>query len=472
MPVNLTLSALASALGKAETREDLVTAISTDSRTIGSGSVFVAIKGEKFDGHDFVADVAEKGALAVVSQIALPPGMELEHEGRVVPVYVVPDTVLALGQLAARVRQDFTGPVIGVTGSVGKTTTKELLATVLETMFTVAKSDANFNNEIGLPQTIFSASENATVWVLEMGMRGAGQIAALGQIARPTIGVITGIGLSHIELLGSREKIAHAKAELFQSLGDDAVCVYPTTDDYAATLHDLAHGKELTVGIDAKADVSATELTKQENGWRFTIHSPWGTTKAFLPSPGRFNIQNALLAVAVGGQLGVPLESMAKALMRFEAPTMRLELLTASSGAQIISDCYNAAPDSMVGALQTLAETSVASGGQRIAVIGEMRELGNFAAEAHKMVGRVAAKLKLDFLVLVGEATQNLSAAAIAGGFPREKIHYFDKTENAAEAIAFIAQKDDVILVKGSRAMQLEKVVAALTKSKSTGGVH
>lgn len=296
-----------------------------------------------------------------------------------------------------------------------------------------------------------------------MGMRGTGQIAELARIGQPTIGVITGIGLSHIELLGSRQAIASAKAELFEALPTEgATSIYPATDDFAQTLALKAKGKTLTVAIDAPADIRATDLVRHESGWRFTIHCPWGTQKAFLPSPGRFNVQNALLAVAVGGTLGVPLDSMAKALLRYTPPEMRLETVTAASGASVIADCYNAAPDSMIGALQTLAEATLTGKGQRIAVLGEMRELGKFTEEAHKMVGRVVATLKLDLLVLVGEQTTFLSAAAIAGGFDRTKVFYFDKTQQAAEAMAFIAQPDDTILVKGSRALELEKVVQAL----------
>ena len=464
MPFALTLAEAAAAVGITvpEQGELPLTSVSTDTRTLQPGALFVALKGENFDGHDYLVQAIGKGAAAILAN----------HEAAsLVPVLVAKDTTVALGDLALAVRHKFTGPVIGITGSVGKTTTKELTATLLETMFSVAKSGANFNNEIGVPQTIFSASETATAWILEMGMRGAGQIAALARIAQPTVGIITGIGLSHIELLGSRQAIANAKSELFEALPQDGISIFPATDDFAQTLANRARGRTLTVALDAKADVQATEISRQENGWRFTINSPWGTQKAFLPSAGRFNIQNALLAVAAGGALGVPLDALAKALLRFTPPAMRLETLTATCGATVIADCYNAAPDSMVGALQTLAETPVRGKGKRIAVLGEMKELGKFAQEAHKMVGRVAAKLKLDMLVLVGQETTHLSAAAINEGFDRNNVFYFDQTDKAAEAIAFIAQDGDVILAKGSRAMALERVVKAL-QADWIGGEH
>ena len=461
MPFALTLAEVAAAIGAPAPSEDLpLMSISTDTRTTQPGALFVALKGEKLDGHDYVVQAIAAGAVAIVADHNL---------AAFVPVLVAKNTTVALGDLALAVRKKFTGPVIGITGSVGKTTTKELTATLLEAMFAVTKSGANDNNEIGVPQTIFGASENSTAWILEMGMRGAGQIAELARIAQPTVGIITGIGLSHIELLGSRQAIANAKAELFEALPTDGISIFPATDDFAQTLQTKARGRVLTVALDAKADVQATDISRQENGWRFTVNSPWGTQKAFLPSAGRFNIQNALLGVAAGGALGIPLDALAKALMRFEPPAMRLEEVKATCGATIIADCYNAAPDSMVGALQTLSETPLSGKGKRIAVLGEMKELGRFAEEAHKMVGRVAAKLKLDMLVLVGQQTTFLSAAAIAEGFDRNNVFYFEQTQKAAEAIAFIAQDGDVILAKGSRAMELERVVKAL-QPEWTGG--
>ena len=461
MPFALTLREAAAALGAPLPAEDLpLTSLSTDTRTLQPGALFVALKGENFDGHDYVVQATGAGAVAIVADY---------NVAAFVPVLVAKNTTTALGDLARAVRQKFTGPVIGITGSIGKTTTKELTATLLETMFSVTKSGANFNNEIGVPQTVFGASETSTAWILEMGMRGAGQIAELARISQPTVGIITGIGLSHIELLGSRQAIANAKAELFEALPSDGISIFPATDDFAQTLETKSRGRVLRVALDTKADVQATDISRHETGWRFTIHSPWGTQKAFLPSAGRFNIQNALLGIAAGGALGIPLDSLAKALLRFEPPAMRLETLTATCGATIIADCYNAAPDSMVGALQTLSETPISGSGKRIAVLGEMKELGRFAEEAHRMVGRVAAKLKLDLLVLVGEQTTFLSAAAVAEGFDRNNVFYFEKTQQAAEAIAFIAQNGDVILAKGSRALELERVVKALQPDWTEG---
>jgi UDP-N-acetylmuramoyl-tripeptide--D-alanyl-D-alanine ligase len=429
------------------------TAVTTDSRNVPAGSVFVALAGEKFDGHDYITTAKDAGAaLAIVSR-----AVDVD-----IAQIVVPDTLTALGQIANATRLGFSGPVVGITGSVGKTTTKEFLALVLASAYSVEKTPANLNNEIGLPQTIVNTSEQKNALVLEMGMRGLGQISYLAIIAEPTIGVITGIGVSHIELLGSRENIAEAKGELFLELPEDGLAVFPATDDFAPVLRAKAKSKVLTVAIDADADIKATELLLHEKGWRATVETPWGSTKLFVPSPGKFNVQNALLAIAVGGHLGIPLEAMARAIARFEPPKMRLEILETPSGATILSDAYNAAPDSMVGALMTLYDTPVQGTGQKIAVLGEMRELGDFAAEAHKQVGYAVAKVKPDMLVLVGTQTKSLSAGAIAEGYPTDKIHYFDTTSQAAELLPMVVQSGDVILVKGSRGLELERVVGAL----------
>lgn len=433
-----------------------ISAVSTDTRTIAPGSLFVAIKGENHDGHAYLKEAYDKGAEAFLVSRKL-TGVEA-----VQPYIEVPDTVVALGKVARLVRDAFTGPVVAVTGSVGKTTVKEMLVTVLEAAFAVHRSEANFNNEIGVPQTLFGLTEQHTAAVLEMGMRGAGQIKELCDIAAPTIGVITGIGLSHIELLGSRDNIASAKGELFSSLPEDGLAVFPATDDFAEKLRGLAKCKVLTVAIEAAADIQATDITKHENGWRFTVQSPWGIQKMFIPSPGRFNVQNALLAVAVGGHLGIPLTSIARALLRWTPPKMRLEVLQTAKDVTVLSDAYNAAPDSTIGALEALREFTPGPGGKRIAVLGDMKELGTWSPEAHSMIGRAAAKVRPDMLILVGEAVAKSAAAALGAGYPRESLHHLDTVGQAISLVPLILQPGDVVLIKASRSMGLDKVVEAL----------
>lgn len=448
--------------------EETITSVSTDTRTIKPGALFVALRGENHDGHAFLQAAADAGAVAFLTDRTLK-----ENEPKL-PHVIVPDTLHALGDIARLVRDEFKGPVVGVTGSVGKTTTKEMIADILGTTFNVHKSVGNHNNEIGVPETIFGLESTHTALVVEMGMRGAGQIRRLAEIAAPTIGVVTGVGTSHIELLGSREAIADAKGELFELLPADGTAVYSADDPYAERLASKFAGRKVMVRIlppepPARSEgyVAASEIGQQDNGYRFTVTTATATQKFFLPSPGEFNIKNALLAVAVGDVLEIPLDTMSRAIHRFKAPAMRLEVLQSPTGVTVLSDAYNAAPDSMVGALKTLKDATVGTNGKRIAVLGEMKELGAFADEGHSLVGRAAAQLaKPDTLILIGtDDAKKIAAGALAEGFSLDNIHYFDTSADAAKLIAFIVQPGDAILIKGSRAMAMETIVNALMEA-------
>jgi UDP-N-acetylmuramoyl-tripeptide--D-alanyl-D-alanine ligase len=443
--------------------EEVVSSVSTDTRTITPGALFVALRGENFDGHHYLAQAADNGAAAFVVEDSHTPEVAQALHTTGLPHVEVVDSLHALGDIARYVRDAFTGPVVGITGSVGKTTTKEMVAQVLEADHTVLKSAANFNNEIGVPQTLFQLEPRHTALVLEMGMRGLGQISRLAEIGAPNIGIITGIGVTHIELLGSREAIAQAKGELFDLLPIDGLAIYPAADDYATVLRRHFHGTNaLSCGIESPADVRATGLSHHEKGWRFTVETPWGTVKMFLPSPGRFNVLNVLFTIAVGGYLGIPLDNIARTLLRWTPPKMRLEVLTTSEGITILSDAYNAAPDSMVGALETLADAPVGPGGRRIAALGEMKELGDFAPEGHRLVGRAAAKAAPELLLLVGPVTSHIADGAREAGYPAERIHQFSSTEDAVVAVPGMVQTGDVILVKGSRSLAMEALTSAL----------
>ena len=434
--------------------EEIVTSVSTDTRTLQPGALFVALKGERHDGHDHVLAAKAAGASAVMVERAL-------HTD--VREIVVADTLRAYGDVAGFVRDAFTGPVVGVTGSVGKTTVKEMIAQVLGRAFVVHKSEANHNNEIGVPQTVFGLTDRHTALVVEMGMRGLGQITRLCEIAGPTIGVVTNVGLSHVELLGSPEAIADAKGELLQELPSAGGCaVLPKGDAHFDRLRTRYHGPTLTCALgDLSADVNASDFARHENGWRFTVQSPWGRTKMFLPSPGRFNVLNALFAVAVGGHLNVPLASVAHALADWTAPAMRLEVVTTLGGVTLLSDAYNASPTSMRGALETLRD--VPNAARRVAVLGEMRELGDFAEASHADVGRAAAQANLDLLVCVGGTPANVLAdAARAAGLPETAVRVFASTEAAADALPALVTPGDAVLVKGSRALAMEKIVNVL----------
>ena len=250
---------------------------------------------------------------------------------------------------------------------------------------------------------------------------------------------------------------------MFDLLPTDGIAIYPADDDFAAFLRSHFHGTNaLSCAIESAADVRATGLTRHENGWRFTAETPWGNAKMFLPSPGRFNVLNALFAVAVGGHLQIPLDTIARALLRWTPPKMRLETVKTSGGITLLSDAYNAAPDSMIGALETLAETPVGAGGRRIAALGEMRELGDFGPEGHRIVGSAAAKTAPDLLLLVGPLTASIADAAREAGFSSDRIQSFGSTEEAAEAVPGLVRGGDVILVKGSRSLAMEALITAL----------
>ena len=431
--------------------ETAVTSVSTDTRTLLPGALFVALRGENHDGHNYVTAARNGGAAALLVEQAL-------HADT--PHVVVLDTLRAYGDLARYYRDTFPIPVVAVTGSVGKTTTKEMIAQVLSRSYTVHKSEANYNNEVGVPQTIFGLDEKHTALVLEMGMRGAGQIFRLAEIGGPTIGVVTNIGLSHIELLGSRESIADAKGELLEALHPQGGAVLPASDEFTPRLRRRFAGEILTCAVEGAGDVVADGLERQENGWRFAVSSPWGRTEMFLPSPGRFNIQNALFAIAVGGRLGVPLDAIADALRAWTPPAMRMEVMTTPAGVTVLADAYNASPTSMIGALETLRDMPVS--GRRIAVLGEMRELGKFTDEGHAQVGRMVTGVDLSLLVLIGPLTKALGDAARAAGLAEESLRTFDSTAAAADALQTLIAPGDAVLVKGSRALAMEQIVTML----------
>jgi len=452
----LTLQRIAEMVGSSAVGDAVVDSVSIDSRQVEPGALFVALRGEVHDGHAFVGEVYRAGAVAamVTDSKAVPDGM---------PYVLVSDPVDAVSKIAADFRTRFDGPVVGITGSVGKTSTKELASVVLQAGFAVHSTAGNQNNELGLPLTVLSAPQNTSLFVLEMGMRGLGQIKHLCAIARPSIGIVTGIGVSHLELLGSRERIADAKSEMLESLPSSGTAIYPADDDFADRLRTASnHCFRLTIGVETAADVVASGLERQRDGWRFTVDSPWGKTKCLLPSPARFLVKNSLFALASAGLCGIDLAAAARSLLRFEAPRGRLSQRRGRSGALVIDDTYNAAPESMSAALDVLSETPVAAGGVRIAVLGEMRELGDFSVQGHAQVGVAVARTRPDMVVLVGDGARRIESSARVAGYPADRIHWFGTAQEAAMLLPSIVSTNDVVIAKGSRAVGLEAVVDAL----------
>jgi len=446
--MTLTLSEVADAVGVAEAgksrtsgREALaVPSVSTDTRTLMPGALFVALVSDTNDGHLFIKQAIDMGAagLVVSQDIDVPSG---------VPVLRVPDTEVAYGQIARLWRGKFNVPIVGVTGSVGKTTTKEMLAAALAPLGPVLKTAASQNNETGVPKTLLQMNKSYCAAVVEMGMRGRGQIAYLCEIARPTVGVITIIGENHLELLGTRAAIADAKGELLEALPADGLAVLNRDDPYFAHLHAKTRARTVTYSVDHEADYHAENVTHTDSGWQFRVRG----VSVTIQSPSRHDIGNSLAALAVAVEVGVPLADAAQALGAYAPPPMRMEIVPTAWGGIVLNDAYNAAPASMRSALHTLAQMP---GGRRWAFLGDMKELGALGPDAHKELGAIIDGLGgLHGLYTVGELAALVPHAA----------GRFSNSQAAADAVAGMAfAPGDVVLVKGSRAMAMERIAQAL----------
>ena len=460
--MRMTLSQVAAAVGARLPSGALerlsVTGLCTNTRAVVQGDLFLALIGERYDGHDFVAEALAKGAVAAVV-CRQPSGVDPQV------VLTVPDTLAALGLIAREWRRRFAVPVVAVTGSVGKTSTKDMLACALSTLGPVDRTDRNENNEIGLPKTLLRLTSEHRAVVVEMGMRGAGQIRGLAEIAEPTIGIITLIGESHIELLGSRAAIAAAKCELFEQVAKSGgTAIYNAGDDFAQMLGDSA-GEQTITFVDADrhpnlgADFRLLAPRRDGSGWAAEAIGPGGAGFALsIASPARHDLVNALGAVAAAHAAGISPKDAARQLRHYRPGAMRMEIVETPSGARVLSDCYNAAPTSMRAALETLASTDAT--GRRIAFLGDMKELGPHAANMHEAVARRARELGLTEIYVVGEdfgrsaehARQRFASARDAARFARDEL-------GVAEG--------DLILVKGSRSMMMEAVVEALTAAEA-----
>ncbi len=413
--------------------------VSTDTRTLQPGDLFVALVGTEADGHQFIPQALRAGAGGLI--VSQPVVASLDT-----PVLRVPDTEVAYGLLARHWRDRFDIPVIGVTGSVGKTTVKEMLALTLSPLGPVLKTAASQNNETGVPKALLQLTPEHQSAIIEMGMRGSGQIAYLCGIARPTVGVITTIADNHLELLGSRDAIADAKGELLEALPEDGLAVLNAEDAYLPRLLLKTKARVLTYGIGG--EMQAEAVTQTENGWQFTVRG----VAVVLNALSRHDIGNALAALTVAEALGATLADAAKALTAYTPPPMRMQSVKTPWGGTVLNDAYNAAPASVGSALETLV---LQAGGRKIAFLGDMRELGIRAEEAHRELGAVIAGLGgLDLLYTVGGL-----AAQIPGAAQR-----FADSEDAARFArqAFPKNAGDVVLVKGSRAMAMEKIAEAL----------
>jgi len=431
--------------------------VSIDSRNIKEGELFVALKGDRFDGHDFVSDAIKKGAWgALVERTAL------EHNfsslGGLKNILPVEDTLYALQEMAHLQRKKHTIPVVGITGSNGKTTTKEMLVSILKQKGPVLKNEGNLNNHIGVPLTLLKMNDSHWAGVIEMGMSAPGEIDTLARLAMPTVGVITNIGPAHLEFLGTMDKVAQAKGELLDNLTSEAVAVLNADDEYFGVLKKKFAGHLMTFGIANKADVSASDMRQEKEYSDMTITAKGARINIRLRAVGTHNAYNALAAAAAAIAMGVPLDAIKFGLDDFMPIAGRSEIKKIE-GRTILADYYNANPVSMEAAIKTLA--SLKSGKKAIAVIGDMLELGATSAEAHREIGRTAARFKIDLLITIGEMATYVEKGAMEAGLKKEQVLGAMSRENAGKLLKQLTHPGDVILIKGSRGMKMEKILEA-----------
>ncbi len=449
---SLTLGAIADFSGGAITQgqlTDIVSSITKDTRSMQGGELYIALVGENFDGHDYVQQAAEKGAAAVLVQ-RVPEGGVQES----CAVIRVDDTLRALQSLARRYRLHLSITAVGITGSNGKTSTKDFIASVLSQEFEVSKTQGNLNNHIGLPLSILAADDRHECGIWEMGMSSPGEIEKLAAIAQPDVGVITNVGVAHIEFMKSRDAIAKEKGMLAEMIGERGVVILPAEDEYADSIAQRTVAQVVKCGFES-GQIRATDVKISGDKSEFTIATEEGEEiRTSIGVPGRHMVSNALLAAAVGLHFGLTLGQVAKGLATAELTGGRLQSRKIG-GVDFIDDSYNANPDSMRAAVDTLVVMDC--GGRRFAVLGGMAELGETEVEDHRQLGAETAAAGIDFVLGVGEM-----AAAITGGLDVGEgrvAKHFDNHEACAAFLKEHAKAGDLVLVKGSRSASMERVL-------------
>ena len=429
-------------------REAMIERVSTDSRTLQTGDLFVPLRGENFDGHKFIEQAVERGAAGAM--------VENKWSGNAPENFAlirVADTLAGYQTLAANYRASLPIKVIAITGSNGKTSTKDFVAATLARKFRVTKTEGNFNNHVGLPQTMLAASRDDEIAVWEIGMNHPGEIAALAKLAAPDVAIITNVGIAHIEFMGSREAIAEEKGALAEAVTANGTLILNAEDAFSDAIAKRTGAKIILAGIE-NGSVRATDISQHSTGSEFTILEGAHRCRAQLPVPGIHMVQNAMLAVAAGRVFGLSLEECAVGLASTPLTKARLQIREID-GIQFIDDSYNANPDSMKAALRTLVELDAE--GRRIAVLGEMGELGAESESGHREVGEAAAALRIDELIAVGAAGATIARAAEKAGL--EKSVAVNSPQEAAELLEKNATAGDLILIKGSRAARMERVL-------------
>ena len=422
--------------------------VTTDSRKITSGALFIALKGENFNGEDFAAEALKKGAAAViVSKTAQ------EISGGI--VLKVDDTLTAYRQIAGSWRNRFDIPVVAVTGSNGKTTTKDLTAAALSGLGHVQKTSGNFNNEVGVPMTLLELNEKNNAAVVEIGMRGLGQIESLAQVVRPTIGIVTNVSEAHIEILGSMENIALAKSEMVSAIPSGGTIILNADNLYTAEMKNLAGEgvRVLTYSLEGDADFVATDVLIGSVSTEFVLNFRGKKYDFEIPMLGRHNVSNALAAIAAGYAVGLSVPEVQRGFSSLTTTKMRFEVIR-RDGLTIINDAYNASPASMRVAIKT---TSEVYDGRLIAVLGDMLELGTIAEAVHREIGAELVENKFDTLITLGELGKFIAAGARDASL--KNVYSFDTHEDAAKKILELVRDGDTILFKASHVMHMEKII-------------
>lgn len=441
-----------------EGRRSPCTGVSTDTRTLKAGELFFCLKGPHFDGHQFIQEAVQKGAWGVVVQNA--PSTRCPVPGTA-SIFGVPDTLTALGDIALWWRRQFDIPVVAVTGSNGKTTTREMTASILAQKFNVLKTEGNFNNLIGVPMTLNRLGSDHQAGVIEMGMNAPGEIARLTEMAAPAVGVVTNAAAAHLEKLGTVEAVARAKGELYAALPPNAVAVYNAEDPWMQKEAQKFAGKKMAFGMRADCDVRFEHMENIGfDSMELKLAVREKIIEAALKTTGIHNVMNAMAACTAALALGIDIPAMQAGLESFVPLKMRFEVTQLANGVRLINDAYNANPASMETAFKTVARQPRA--GRFLAVLGDMKELGEASKKWHAEIGEKAAAAGVDALFLVGEFASSTAGGARKKGLNASQVKNFDDVEALIPALEEMIRAGDIVLVKASRAMQLERVAEAL----------
>ncbi len=435
------------------------TGISTDTRFLKQGELFVALKGERFDGHAWLSEAVRKGASGAVISTTDPAFTAGPEEAGLVLIKVR-NTLQALQDLALRLRRESSASVIAITGSYGKTLTKDFLASILGREHSVVSSHKSYNNEIGVPLTLFRVDGSSEFVVLEMGSRGAGHIRSLVHCALPDIGVVTNIGQAHIQSFKTLEGVARAKGELLEGLPASGAAVLNADDRFCTFLRELCFCRVITFGLSPEAEVRAENVSVTKDGAAVSFNmmiKGGGRREILIPLPGRHNVFNALAAGAAALAAGATLSEIEGGLMNAIATEWRMEMIKKAEEITIINDAYNANPASMQAALEAMYE--IARESRAIAVLGDMAELGSISEEAHFKVGEMAVDYGTDILITVGRRARVIARSAQAKGLPKGSIFTVQDIDDAAAILRAILEPGDVVLIKGSRFLGLERLI-------------